>query len=156
RPGTKPARPAGGTPRWCCCAADGAGLTALRLAGGTISAVSDMFSAAAKSAGPALSRIVGWVWRWLWPDTAAPALVARANNRAETIFIAETTHLHQLGVIRREAVDVTFDTLTRGRTSPGPSTLSRIGSFYERIPNGRMVILGEPGSGKTVTALHLL
>lgn len=43
-----------------------------------------------------------------------------------------------------------------GPTHGGPCDLQSVGDYFARLENGRLVVLGRPGSGKTVLAIELV
>ncbi|MGW3650413.1 hypothetical protein [Streptomyces sp. NPDC000878] len=58
------------------------------------------------------------------------------------------------------ALGVRWHTAPEGATGrrPGPldGRLDGLGEVYERVPSGRLVVLGRPGSGKSVLAVHFV
>ena len=107
---------------------------------------------------PFLGRIVKWLWRWRRPDTSVAALATHVDELAELVQREEIKRLAQLGVVRGEAVNVSFDVLVHVRAAGGADigTLAEVAQYYRELRTGRLVVLGEPGAGKTVVALHLL
>jgi hypothetical protein len=112
----------------------------------------------ARAAGQVAARGGGWLLRRLRPDTSAAALTVHADNLAERVMVAETRRLGELAVVRGAGVDVSFDARQRIRAAGGEilGALSEVGGYYRGLRPGRLVVLGEAGTGKTVLALHLL
>jgi hypothetical protein len=63
-----------------------------------------------------------------------------------------------VGYVRSEQAGLAADGLVRWRSDGGAETgsLTDIGAYYAGLRRGRLVVLGAPGSGKTVLAVHLL
>src|SRR5664280_3068624 len=114
---------------------------------------------AAAKAGPAAARaLISAAWRRWRPDTSHAALDLHADNLADRVRRAETPRLEQLGVTRGQGVDVYYEALARVRGAGGEDlgTLQEVWAYYSALRPGRLVVIGEPGSGKTVLDLHLL
>ncbi len=110
-----------------------------------------------KAVGP-LIKVVVWLWHRYRPDTSVVALRAAVQELAWRIEIGEVGHLTGLGVaLASDAVDVGFRALPNVRAAGGPvsGTISGIGDYYRGLSPRRLVVVGEPGAGKTV-AVSLL
>jgi hypothetical protein len=106
------------------------------------------------------AKPAGWVWRRLRPDTSPSALDAVTDDLAAKVQKVERKRLLELQVPQGLAIPVQFDDLVRVE-APGPATmsgtLSSVAPFYQGLGDlKRMVVVGEPGSGKTVLILHLI
>ena len=100
----------------------------------------------------------GWLWRRWRPDTSHRALAGQADDLADRVHRVEGPNLEQLGVTRSRGADVVFEASARVRAAGGQDvgSLREVSGYYGELDSGRLVVLGEPGAGKTVLALHLL
>ncbi|WP_157963911.1 NACHT domain-containing protein [Actinocorallia populi] len=83
-----------------------------------------------------------------------------ADHLAKAVYAAETRQRQQLLAGHPEPIDLEFV------FTPAPAhdaigadpagTLSGIADYFDRLKPQRLVITGEPGSGKTVTAIQLI
>ncbi|MFC3450569.1 NACHT domain-containing protein [Amycolatopsis speibonae] len=93
-------------------------------------------------------------------------LKAKASTLLDQVVTAEARALQQLlgDTGHPEPADIGFarthpdDVKVRWRDDGGPETgsLSTVTEFYESLQFGRLLVLGEPGSGKTVLTVRLL
>lgn len=115
-------------------------------------------SAAAKVAAPAAKGILGWLRRKLRPDTSRTTLDQLADNLAEAVKRREESLREQLRSGPDAVIDLTFHTQAtfESATTPNTGTLANSGPWYRSLPSKRLVILGEPGAGKTVLANNLV
>jgi NACHT domain len=95
------------------------------------------------------------------PDTSDPALRVVEGQLAAVVLGEESTQRARLlGTDEHtEAINVGFyRDMVRYRPAGGGAQgqLDTVLAYYAGLSPGRFVILGEPGSGKTVLALHLL
>lgn len=116
--------------------------------------------AAVKAVLPVVKPAGSWLWRKLRPDTSPSGLDTVADDLAQKVNSTERTRLNELQVSQGLAIPVQFDALVRVE-APGSTKvlwrLSSVASFYQELGDlKRMVVVGEPGSGKTVLALHLI
>lgn len=120
--------------------------------------------------------VFAWIWarprRRLAASTRAQLTEARESLaravRAQWAAEASSRALSSLRPLRlhwtlttRPVADhpqaVLGDAARSTTSAPGPGgDLNRLVEFFERLPSGRMVILGEPGGGKTVAAMVLV
>jgi hypothetical protein len=102
---------------------------------------------------------VGWLWRWMRPDTSRTALIADADDLAGAVDRRETVLIEQLGGGRNMVVgDLEFRAELRLRLAAGDAVgvLKDIGPYFRRQATRRLVVLGEAGAGKTVAVVHLV
>jgi hypothetical protein len=109
---------------------------------------------------PVAKPVGSWLWRKFHPDTSPSGLDMVADHLASKVDIAERRRLNELQVSQGLAIPVQFDELVR-LEAPGSTKivwrLSSIAPFYQDLGDlKRMVVVGEPGSGKTVLALNLI
>ncbi|OXM43117.1 NACHT domain-containing protein [Amycolatopsis alba] len=101
------------------------------------------------------------------PEADDPVrLRARASALLDQIITAETRALQQLlgDTGRPEPADIGFTRTPpdiaagtwRAYGGPDSGSLNTVAEFYESLELGRLVVLGEPGSGKTVLMIRLL
>ncbi|WP_051173927.1 NACHT domain-containing protein [Amycolatopsis orientalis] len=98
------------------------------------------------------------------PDQAA--LRTHASTLLDQVITAEARALQQLlgDTGRPEPADIGFASThpdaagVRWRVDGGPESgsLNTVAEFYESLGLGRLLVLGEPGSGKTVLTIRLL
>ncbi|MBL1079227.1 hypothetical protein JK358_32960 [Nocardia sp. 2] len=99
---------------------------------------------------------VSRLWQAVRPDVSVPALEAHQRELAAAVQRRERDNLKRLAGTARECPGIRY-----GTWPPGPraesGSLTGIRDFYtRRCPTGRMVVLGGPGSGKSLTAIRLL
>ena len=101
-----------------------------------------------------------WLRRELRPDTSVAALDAAADQLAADVARIERIRLDQLQVSYESGVPVRFGDLARVEFPAVVSslgTLDSVAPFYEELTRPRrLLVVGEPGSGKTVLVLHLI
>ncbi|MCP2166643.1 NACHT domain-containing protein [Goodfellowiella coeruleoviolacea] len=120
--------------------------------------------------------VLTWVWAGPGrrPSASTRAQLTEARDslaravRAQWAAEASSRNLHdpqplrlRWTLTRRPVADhprtALGSAVLAGTPAPGPdSDLDRLVDFFERLPSGRMVILGEPGGGKTVAAVLLV
>lgn len=109
----------------------------------------------------ALLTLVAWL-RPSRPDTRTNKLCTTVDDLADTISGTEAAALIQLldDVGDPHPANLTFDrmALVQWRNDGGSEqgNLAEISDYYQRLERGRLVILGDPGAGKTVLAVHLI
>ncbi|MGX1772556.1 hypothetical protein ACWIGW_10610 [Nocardia brasiliensis] len=106
-----------------------------------------------------LARPVGsWLWRRIRPDISRPALAGYADILAEAIRRRETVLRDQLRSGPGTLMELELLAAERFPSGPalGIGGLSDLCAHYRgrRVPQ-RLVLVGAPGAGKTVSALHL-
>ncbi|MFD0361603.1 NACHT domain-containing protein [Nocardia sp. GCM10030253] len=113
--------------------------------------------AAARVAGSA-AKGLSLLWRWWNPDTSLATVSVKADELAELVQRIEQRRLGELGVVRGEGVDIQWEALARVRAAGGEEFgwLVDVARYYRSLSPQRLVVLGESGAGKTVTAIHLL
>ena len=126
----------------------------------------------------AFNRWVGWatiwalvvaalgvllvVWDKVFPDDADEADIAEIEGRLDKIVLAEAVDLRSrligAGEVSDQPANVRFDK-TRSRFHEVGGTRSgdllSILAYYRSLSPERLVILGDPGAGKTVLAIEL-
>jgi MFS family permease len=109
---------------------------------------------------PVLKPAGSWLGRKLRPDTSASALDTIADDLSEKVKKIERERLDELQVPHGLAIPVHFDDLVHieaPESATMSGTLSSVAPFYQGLGNPkRMIVVGEPGSGKTVLILHLI
>src|SRR6516225_1259643 len=93
------------------------------------------------------------------PDTSRAALIRAADDLADAVDSRERDLLAQLRGGRNMIVDdLEFRAELRLRLAAGDAigVLKDIGPYFRRQQTRRLVVLGEPGAGKTVAVVHLL
>lgn len=116
--------------------------------------------AVAKTVLPVVKPAGSWLWRKLRPDTSPSGLDTVADDLARKVDSTERIRLNELQVSQGLAIPVQFNDLVRVE-APGSTSilwrLSSVASYYQDLGDlKRLVVVGEPGSGKTVLALHLI
>jgi MFS family permease len=104
-------------------------------------------AAVARAVAPVASAGGRRLWRRWRPDLSPPALDAAQQVLAEKVLQQEQQRLAELGVIRRGEIAVPLD---EGRS------VREIVAIYDDVETGRLLLTGEPGSGKTVAVLELV
>jgi hypothetical protein len=114
----------------------------------------------AKAAGSLAKPVGHWLWRKARPDISRPSLIAYSEDLAEAVRRRETVLLDQL----RGGPDMVIDALQfRWATETDVGLLADVGAYFRSqarsgfaVAPSRMLVLGEPGAGKTVLAIHLV
>lgn len=101
-------------------------------------------------------KLVRWGWRRMRPDVSHAALARHADELAELVLRVESQRMRELGVVRGQAIDIHWDAGKATRSTSAPGSLGDIIGYYDEHTRGRLMLLGDAGSGKTVTALHLM
>jgi hypothetical protein len=94
-----------------------------------------------------------------YAEPAAVTLLRQAARLAQKVVVVERAARSSLLGPAATAADVPFTvrvTLLRGAGDPVPGTLGELVDAYAALPEGRLVITGAPGAGKTVLALELV
>src|ERR1700682_4262025 len=105
----------------------------------------------------AMTKPVIWVWRkFFQPDLSPRALSIYTDTLADRIRDTEESQLTQLrgGLL----MDVEFRAAPRLRSAAGTDigTIRAVEPYFQRLDTPqRLVLLGQPGAGKTVMAVHL-
>ncbi|MGX1807406.1 NACHT domain-containing protein [Nocardia sp. NPDC055321] len=113
-------------------------------------------TALARAAAPALGAGVRGVYLRIRPDVSLPALRAHAEELAEGVRRRERSRLDHLGVTAGEEIPRTLRITARHGDLSGPDRITDLGGYLAESPAGRLLVLGDPGSGKTVAAAHLV
>jgi len=103
--------------------------------------------------------IVGWLWRWMRPDTSRTALNRYDDDLADAVVDREAGLLEQLsGGPHLVVGDLEFRAELRLRLAADDAAgvLADIGPYFRRRETRRLVVLGKAGAGKTVTVAHLV
>lgn len=107
----------------------------------------------------AVKQIGGRLRQRMRPDTSRAALIRAADDLADAVDSRERDLLAQLRGGRNMIVDdLEFRAELRLRLAAGDAigVLKDIGPYFRRQQTRRLVVLGEPGAGKTVAVVHLL
>lgn len=111
------------------------------------------FGTAAKAVGPVQS-LVKWLWHFFRPDTSQRALATHADDLAAEMIRRETRLLENLGALHGpSAMSVDFEVQwgRNGAADPQRRAQRDAGTFYAELEAPRrLVVIGRPGSGKTV------
>ncbi|MFJ6479136.1 NACHT domain-containing protein [Streptomyces sp. NPDC091682] len=94
-----------------------------------------------------------------YAEPAAVALMRQATRLSQKVVVVERTARSSLLGPAATAADVPFTvrvTLLRGPGDPVTGTLNELVNAYAALPEGRLVITGAAGAGKTVLALELV
>ncbi|MEU9319644.1 NACHT domain-containing protein [Streptomyces sp. NPDC048295] len=94
-----------------------------------------------------------------YAEPAAVTLLRQAARLAQKVVVVERTARSSLLGPAATAADVPFTvrvTLLRGAGNPVPGTLGELVDAYAALAEGRLVITGAAGAGKTVLALELV
>ena len=85
-------------------------------------------------------------------------LEVHQDNLADKVRLTETPRLEQLGVTRGQGLNLYYGAHGRIRGAGGEDigSLQDVWAYYRALRPGRMIVLGDPGVGKTVLAIHLL
>ncbi|MFE6859097.1 hypothetical protein [Nocardia sp. NPDC057668] len=113
-------------------------------------------TALARAAAPALGAGARGVYRRIRPDVSLPALRAHAEELAEGVRRRERSHLDHLGVTAGEEIPRALRVTARHDDVPGSDRITNLGGYFAALPARRLLILGDPGSGKTVAAAQLV
>ncbi|MGV9678819.1 NACHT domain-containing protein [Nocardia sp. NPDC003482] len=101
-----------------------------------------------------------WVWKRWRPDTSRAARAVLADNLADRVRRQEERLRDQLGAGPGEFMHVEFTAVVARPHRDGTiesAEVSEIATYFDLMAAPRrMVILGEPGAGKTVAATHLM
>ncbi|MFG1797721.1 NACHT domain-containing protein [Nocardia sp. NPDC049149] len=110
-------------------------------------------------AGAGVAKPIGsWVLRKIRPDVSRAALITHADNLADAVLRRETILRDQLRVGPDRVLDLEFHSSTSTVLAPAGEVgkLSELGAYFRKTAAQRLIVLGKPGAGKTVTAIHLL
>ncbi|MBC7301868.1 MAG: NACHT domain-containing protein [Nocardia sp.] len=104
------------------------------------------------------ARGAGYLLRKLRPDISATALASIADDLAGLVAKTETRRLAELGVARGKGIGLRWNALVDTRTvgSGEFGSLAEVREYFDGLRDSRLVIVGAPGSGKTVAALNLV
>ncbi|MFE4540043.1 NACHT domain-containing protein [Streptomyces scopuliridis] len=95
----------------------------------------------------------------IYTEPAEAALLRQAARLSQKVVVVERTARSSLLGPAAAAADVPFTvrvTLLRGEADPVSGTLGELVNAYTALPEGRLVITGAAGAGKTVLALELV
>ncbi|MGV9411289.1 NACHT domain-containing protein [Nocardia sp. NPDC003693] len=113
-------------------------------------------TALARAAAPAVGAGVRGVYRRIRPDVSLPALRAHAEELAEGVRRRERSRLDHLGVTAGEEIPRTLRITAPHGDLSGADRITDLGGHLAESSARRLLILGDPGSGKTVAAAHLV
>lgn len=97
------------------------------------------------------------VWRKVWPNISRPARLACLDDLAEVVEQVEQRRLTELGIQPAEGIVRSWRVIAPFQAQQATGLPDEdVVDYYQRITTGRMLIVGAPGMGKTVTAIQLL
>ncbi len=104
------------------------------------------------------ARGAGWLLRKLRPDVSATSLALVADDLAGLVAKTEKRRLGELGIARGKGIGLRWNALVdTGTVGSGEfGSLAEVREYFDGLPDRRLVIVGGPGSGKTVAALNLM
>lgn len=101
-----------------------------------------------------------WLMRRFRPNTSPSALDEVTYDLAGKVTYTEDRSLNELQASHGLAIPICFDELVPGEAAgsgPASGALPTVASFYLGLGDlNRMLVMGAPGSGKTVLVLHLI
>ncbi len=104
------------------------------------------------------ARGAGSLLRKLRPDVSATSLALVADDLAGLVAKTEKRRLGELGVARGKGIGLRWNTLVdTGTVGSGEfGSLAGVRAYFDGLQDPRLMIVGGPGSGKTVAALNLM
>ncbi|MFD5179464.1 hypothetical protein ACFWM1_26895 [Nocardia sp. NPDC058379] len=109
---------------------------------------------------PALFKVAAWLYRKWRPEKHARVLAQRAEDLAGAVDKAELKLQQELRAMQGSGSFMPVMFTAADRLQPGSvisAEVDDIASYFELLDNPRrMVVLGDPGAGKTVAATYLV
>lgn len=116
-------------------------------------------TAAGRAAGGLLGPAVRTAFRWWWPKSDWASLAAVADALSAAVDRAEAQVQQELRGGPGQYMHVRFTAVSEPLSGAptGSTEVNRIAEYFAGLePPRRMVVLGDPGAGKTVAATYLV
>lgn len=131
------------------------------LFGGSLFRVGDMSGSFFKLLGALLVKPLMVLYRWWRPASDRAAIAVLSDELSAAVQRGEERLQQELRAIGHHRMPVEFTTPARLIGHIGPVKVADIATYFERLGHPephhrRLIVLGAPGSGKTVAATYLV